>query len=110
MPMFGFGGTNGRQIMPRVQLPTLPPKLKAWNKGRLIRQKWPLVPKRVWSIRARLVLSGNMRDVAVFNVAIDSKLRGCDLVSRARNSWQRRLRAHHNQCCTAFSGQIKVES
>ncbi len=66
--------------MPRVQLPTVIPKRRAWNKGRLIGQKRPLLPKQVWAIRARLELAGNPRDPALFNVAIDSKLRGCDLV------------------------------
>ena len=66
--------------MPRVQLPAITPKRRAWNKGRIIGQKRPLLPKQVWAIRARLELSGNLRDLALFNVAIDSKLRGCDLV------------------------------
>jgi len=52
-----------------------------WNKGRLIGQKRPLKPKDVWSIRVRLQLEGRKRDLALFNLAIDSKLRGCDLVS-----------------------------
>jgi integrase len=39
-----------------------------------------LLPKHVWAIRVRLALSGNLRDLALFNLAIDSKLRGCDLV------------------------------
>ena len=56
------------------------PKNKVWNKGRIIGQKRPLLPKQVWSIRARLELAGNLRDLVLFNVAIDSKLRGCDLV------------------------------
>ena len=68
--------------MPRVQLPAVTPKRRAWNKGRLVGQKRPLLPKQVWAIRARLELAGNLRDLALFNVAIDSKLRGCDLVSR----------------------------
>ncbi len=67
--------------MPRVQLPAVNPKRKAWNKGRLVGQKRPLLPKQVWAIRARLELAGNLRNVALFNVAIDSKLRGCDLVN-----------------------------
>ncbi len=70
------------QIMPRVQLPAVTPKRRASNKGRLGGQKRPLLPKQVWAIRARLELAGNLRDLASFNVAIDSKLRGCDLVSR----------------------------
>ena len=67
--------------MPRVQLPAVTPKRRAWNKGRLVGQKRPLLPKQVWAIRARLELAGNFRNLALFNVAIDSKLRGCDLVS-----------------------------
>jgi integrase len=67
--------------MPRVQLPAVTPKRRAWNKGRLVGQKRPLLPKQVWAIRARLELAGNLRDLALFNVAIDSKLRGCDLVT-----------------------------
>jgi integrase len=51
-----------------------------WNKGRLIGQKRPLRPKDVWTIRVRLQLEGRKRDLALFNLAIDSKLRGCDLV------------------------------
>ena len=67
--------------MPRVQLPVVTPKRRAWNKGRLVGQKRPLLPKQVWAIRARLELAGKLRDLALFNVAIDSKLRGCDLVT-----------------------------
>ena len=67
--------------MPRVQLPAVTPKRRAWNKGHLDGQKRPLLPKQVWAIRARLELAGNLRDLALFNVTIASKLRGCDLVS-----------------------------
>ena len=81
--MSGFGGTTGGYIMPRVQLPAVTPKHAAWNKGRIIVQKRPLLPKQVWAIRARLELAGYLRDLALFNVAIDSKLRGCDLVRLA---------------------------
>jgi integrase len=52
-----------------------------WNKGRLVGQKRPLRPKEVWAIRVRLQIKCNKRDLAMFNLAIDSKLRGCDLVS-----------------------------
>jgi hypothetical protein len=55
-------------------------KKASWNKGRLIGQKRPLKPKDVWAIRVRLQLEGRKRDLALFNLAIDSKLRGCDLV------------------------------
>lgn len=80
VPMSGPGGRVGGHSVPRVQLPATTPKRRAWNKGRIIGQKRPLLPKQVWAIRARLELAGNLRDLALFNVAIDSKLRGCDLV------------------------------
>ncbi len=63
-----------------IQLPAISPKRPPWNKGRHIGQKRPLLAKQVWAIRARLELSDNLRDLALFNLAIDSKLRGCDLV------------------------------
>ena len=63
------------------QFPALHPLRPAWNKGRLVGQKRPLLPRHVWSIRVRLEMSGNKRDLALFNMAVDSKLRGCDLVS-----------------------------
>lgn len=53
----------------------------AWNKGRIVGNKGPLAPKHVWSIRIRLEMADNKRDLALFNTAIDSKLRSCDLVS-----------------------------
>jgi hypothetical protein len=53
----------------------------AWNKGRLVGQKRPLRPKEVWAIRVRLQIKHRKRDLAMFNLAIDSKLRDCDLVS-----------------------------
>ncbi len=53
-----------------------------WNKGRLVGQKRPLKPKEVWAIRVRLQMKRSKRDLALFNLAIDSKLRGCDLVAR----------------------------
>jgi integrase len=56
-----------------------------WNKGRLLGQKRPLRPKDVWTIRVRLQLEGRKRDLAMFNLAIDSKLRGCDLVRLQAN-------------------------
>jgi hypothetical protein len=51
-----------------------------WNKGKLIGAKPPLRPKHVWSIRTKLQIEGRARDLAMFNLAIDSKLRGCDVV------------------------------
>ena len=52
-----------------------------WNKGKPVGQKAPLKPSEIWSFRVRLQLAGNARDLALFNLAIDSKLRGCDLVA-----------------------------
>ncbi len=51
-----------------------------WNKGKLIGQKPPLKLKEIWSIRIRLQLANNIRDLVLFNLAIDSKLRSCDRV------------------------------
>jgi hypothetical protein len=51
-----------------------------WNNGKLTGQKPPLKLKEIWSIRIRLQLTKTVRDIAMFNLAIDSKLRGCDLV------------------------------
>ncbi len=51
-----------------------------WNKGKLIGQKLPLKLKEIWAIRIRLQMSNETRDLALFNLAIDSKLRSCDLV------------------------------
>ena len=52
-----------------------------WNKGKLTGAKPPLGPKHVWSIRTKLQIEGRTRDLAMFNLAIDSKLRGCDVVA-----------------------------
>jgi integrase len=66
--------------MSKLNLPVPTPSRVPWNKGRLVGQKRPLQPKQVWAIRARIELAGNLRDLCLFNLAIDSKLRGCDLV------------------------------
>ncbi len=54
---------------------------RPWNKGKFIGPKPPLQPRHVWAIRTRLQLAGRVRDLALFNLAIDSMLRGCDVVS-----------------------------
>jgi integrase len=56
------------------------PKQTPWNKGKLSGQKRPLKLQEIWAIRIRLQLAGNSHDLALFNLAIDSKLRACDLV------------------------------
>ena len=61
-------------------LPAVQPNRLAWNKGCIIGQKLPLLPKHVWAIRVGLEIAEKLRDLALFNMAIDSKLRGCHLV------------------------------
>ena len=51
-----------------------------WNKGKLVGQRRPLKLKEIWEIRIRLQMESRARDLALFNLAIDSKLRGCDLI------------------------------
>ncbi|PAJ71684.1 integrase [Pseudoalteromonas sp. NBT06-2] len=51
-----------------------------WNKGKIIGQRKPLKVSHIWGIRIRLELENKVRDLALFNLALDSKLRGCDLV------------------------------
>jgi hypothetical protein len=66
--------------MQTLNLPAIRVLRPAWNKGCIVGQKLPLKPKHVWAIRVQLELAENHRDLARFNMAIDSKLRGCDLV------------------------------
>ena len=56
-------------------------KSRAWNQGMIVGQKRPLKLKEIWAIRIRLQISENVRNLALLNLALDSKLRGCDLVS-----------------------------
>jgi integrase len=51
-----------------------------WNKGKLTGQKAPLRLNEIYAIRVRLQLAHRTRDLALFNLAIDSKLRACDLL------------------------------
>ena len=55
-------------------LPALRSPRPAWDKSRLVGQKRPLLPRHVWSIRVRLELSGNKRDLALFNMSISNPL------------------------------------
>ena len=66
--------------MQTPNLPAVRARRPDWNKGRIVGLKRPLLPKHVWAIRVRLEIAGNHRDLAPFNLAIDSKLRECDLV------------------------------
>ena len=58
-----------------------PTRRLPWIKGKLVGAKPPLRPRHVWSIRTALQIDGRKRDLALFNLAIDSKLRGCDVVA-----------------------------
>jgi hypothetical protein len=51
-----------------------------WNKGKLVGQKTPFKLREIWAIRIRLQMASRCRELALFNLAIDSKLRACDLV------------------------------
>jgi hypothetical protein len=51
-----------------------------WNKGKFVGQKAPFKLKDIWALRVRLQMEGRVRELALFNLGIDSKLRGCDLV------------------------------
>jgi integrase len=75
----GVVGSSEETIMPKANQ-SAAQRYHPWNKGRLIGQKRPLKSKYVWAIRVRLQLERRARDLALFNLAIDSKLRGCDLV------------------------------
>ena len=83
-----------------------------WIKGKLVGQKAPLKPQEVWAIRVRLQFAENQRDLALFNLAIDSKLRGCDLlrlrVSDLRMGSELRSRAKIVQSKTGNSVQFEV--
>jgi len=65
--------------MSTTNLPAIRECRPAWNKGCIVGQKRPLLPRHVWAIRVRLELADRVRDLALFNTAIDSKLRACDL-------------------------------
>ena len=58
-----------------------PAARQPWNKSKLIGQKLPLRPKHVWAIRTKLHVKVQVRDFAMIKLAIDSKLRGCDVVA-----------------------------
>jgi hypothetical protein len=68
-------------MLDQTSATSTPHKRVPWNKGKLTGAKPPLQPKHVWSIRTKLQIEGRVRDLAMFNLAIDSKLRGCDVVT-----------------------------
>ena len=68
-------------MLDQVNTTSTPHMRLPWNKGKLTGAKPPLRPKDVLSIRTKLQIGGRVRDLAMFNLAIDSKLRGCDVVA-----------------------------
>ena len=64
-----------------------------WNKGFIVGQKRPLLPRQVWSIRVRLEISASARDLALFNLAIDSKLRASTPLAGIKRTGLRGLEA-----------------
>jgi hypothetical protein len=82
----------------KVSLPA--PKRIPWNKGKLTGAKPPLRQKHVWAIRTKLQIDQKRRDLAMFNVAIDSKLRGCDFVA---------LKGHRSKRLFRRSGDCSPE-
>jgi hypothetical protein len=87
-------------------LPALRPTRAPWNKGRIVGQKRPLLPKHVWSIRVRLEMADNKRDLALFNMAIDCKLRGCDLVCLKMNDVYAAVRHHQTSRSTVAAASL----
>jgi len=68
-------------MLDQTSATSTPHKRVPWNKGKLTGAKPPLRSKHVWSIRTKLQIEGRVRDLAMFNLAIDSKLRGCDVIA-----------------------------
>jgi len=85
---------------------------RPWNKGKLVGQKPPLKPCEVWAIRVRLQIANKKRDLALFNLSLDSKLRGCDLlslkVSDVRTGGDIRSRTKINQKKTGNPVQFEI--
>jgi site-specific recombinase XerC len=83
----------------------------AWNRGKLIGPKPPLKAKEVWSIRVRLQVTNRIRDLALFNLALDSKLRACDLLAPVRRcslQWAVRSRATVMQRKAGWPVQFEI--
>ncbi|AUH65160.1 hypothetical protein CX676_14060 [Paracoccus zhejiangensis] len=87
LPRTRWAWRIGGFAMAIENLPAIRACRPTWNKGRIVGQKRPLLPKHVWAIRVRLEIENNVRDLALFNLAIDSKLGGCELMGVARSSF-----------------------
>src|SRR5256885_643545 len=88
-----------------------------WNKGKIVGQKVPFKLKDIWALRVRLQMENRVRELALFNLGIDSKLRGCDLVGlKVRDichgdqvaSCNPRCRAEVDQAGGAEGGRLRV--
>jgi hypothetical protein len=95
---------------PQTQLPTTTTGRLAWNKGKLTGAKSPLGPKYIWSIRSKLQLEGRTRDLAMFNLAIDSKLRGCRCAEGRghRTKWLFSRPCHNPSEENRTTGQVRT--
>jgi hypothetical protein len=113
-PALGWHGVGVGEDAMSTENPCPSRQRDPWNKGRLIGQKRPLKPRDVWTIRVRLQMEGRKRDLAMFNLAIDSKLRGCDLVrlriDDVSAGGRVRDRATVIQTKTGRPGSIGIES
>jgi len=94
------------------RLRILATKKKPWNKGKLLGQKHPLSLKQIWSIRHSLKIEERYRDLALFDLAIDSKLRACDLdpeSSAVRDHiWQQAVNRDLDRRCATTRYRIPV--
>ena len=85
-----------------------------WNKGKLVGQKTPFKLKEIWAIRIRLQMANRCRELALFNLAIDSKLRACDLIQlRVRDvchgqvkSWHREPSSSNKKLTDQFNSRL----
>ena len=91
--------------MDEYRIPVVP---RPWNKGKLVGQKAPLKLKEIWAIRVRLQVFCRTRELALFDLGIDSKLRACDLLklkvrdvchAKSASSWNGS--AGTSDCCTS---------
>lgn len=72
-----------------------------WNKCKIVGQKAPFKPKDIWALRVRLQIKGRVRELALFNLGIDSKLRGCDLVGLKVRDLDVPVAPWHQACVTS---------
>ena len=93
-------------MLDQVNATPTPHKRLPWNKGKLTGAKPPLRPKHVWSIWTTLQIEGRARDLTMFNLVIDSKLRGSNLAHERPlcATSGHSLTTHQRQCATCARG------